>query len=124
MDNCPIPDAKLEKIVGMSEPSAYRLGAQNYINAKKRGEIPPPPKLTLQGYKAKADSEPEPESKPTEDKGDSEATEEYEHPELPDETKKTLPKPLRGKLKITKLSLKKPKQKSQKGRLFKCVQCG
>ena len=47
MDNPQIPDAKLEKIVGMSEPSAYRLGAQNYIEAKKRGEIPPPPKCTL-----------------------------------------------------------------------------
>ena len=29
MDNRPILDAKLEKIVGMSEPSSYRLGAQN-----------------------------------------------------------------------------------------------
>ena len=47
MDNCPIPDAKLEKIVGMSEPSAYRLSTTNYIDAKKRGEIPPPPKHTL-----------------------------------------------------------------------------
>ena len=29
------PDNKLEKIVGLSEPSAYRLGAQSYIDAKK-----------------------------------------------------------------------------------------
>ena len=29
----------------------------------------------------------------------------------------------RGKLKITKLTLKKPKQKSKKGRMFKCVRC-
>ena len=43
MDNKPIPDAKLEKIIGLSEPSAYRLGAQSYIDAKKRGELPPPP---------------------------------------------------------------------------------
>ena len=33
-DNRPIPDEKLEKIVGLSEPSAYRMGAQNYIAAK------------------------------------------------------------------------------------------
>ena len=36
VDNRPIPDAKLEKIVGLSEPSAYQLGAQSYIDAKKR----------------------------------------------------------------------------------------
>ena len=33
-DNRPIPDEKLEKIVGLSEPSAYRMGTQNYIAAK------------------------------------------------------------------------------------------
>ena len=54
----------------MSELSAYRLGAQNYIDAKKRGEIPPPPKHTLPGYKAK--SETEPENKTTEESADSE----------------------------------------------------
>ena len=43
VDNRPIPDAKLEKIVGLSEPSAYRLRVQSYIDAKKRGELPPPP---------------------------------------------------------------------------------
>ena len=52
----------------MSELSAYRLGAQNYIDAKKRGEIPPPPKHTLPGYKAK--SETEPENKTTEESAD------------------------------------------------------
>ena len=44
VDNRPIPDEKLEKIVGLSEPSAYQLGAQSYIEAKKRGELLPPPK--------------------------------------------------------------------------------
>ena len=43
LDKRPIPDEKLEKIVGLSEPSAYRMGAQNYIAAKHRGELPAPP---------------------------------------------------------------------------------
>ena len=47
------PMQKLEKIVGMSEPSAYRLGAQNYIETKRRVEIPPLPKRTLPGYRPK-----------------------------------------------------------------------
>ena len=51
VDNRPIPDAKLEKIVGMSEPLAYRLGAQHYIDAKKRGEILPPPNAPCQDTK-------------------------------------------------------------------------
>ena len=122
MDNWPIPDAKLEKIVGMSEPSAYRLSVQNYTEAKKRGEIPLPPKHTLPGYKAK--SETEPENKTTVESADSEATEDYTPTELPDETKTEQPKPVRGKLKITKLTLKKPMPRNQKGRMFKCVHCG
>ena len=68
VDNRPIPDAKLEKIMGLSEPSAYRLGVQSYIDAKKRGELPPPPKRTLPGFKAKPDTEPE--SKTSEDSTD------------------------------------------------------
>ena len=43
LDKRPIPDEKLEKIVGLSEPSAYRMGAQNYIEVKCRGELPAPP---------------------------------------------------------------------------------
>ena len=38
VDTRPLPDAKLEKIVGLSEPSAYRLGAQSYIDVKKEGK--------------------------------------------------------------------------------------
>ena len=52
LDKRPIPDEKLEKIVGLSEPSAYRMGAQNYIAAKRRGELPAPPTQTLPGFKA------------------------------------------------------------------------
>ena len=84
VDNRPIPDAKLEKIVALSEPSAYRLGAQSCIDAKKRGELPPPPKQTLPGFKAKPDIEPE--NKTSEDSTDSEATEIYDLPKLLDET--------------------------------------
>ena len=123
MDNRPIPDAKLEKIVGLSEPSAYRLGAQSYIDAKKRGELPPPPKQTLPGFKAKPDTEPK--NKTSEDSTDSEATEIYDLPKLPDETKSepVQAKPIRGKLQIKKLTLRKPSNKSHPKRMFKCVHC-
>ena len=121
MDNWPIPDAKLEKNIGMSEPYAYRLGAQNYIEAKNRGEIHPPPKHTPPGYKPK--SEIEPENKTTEESADSEETEDYP-PKLPDRTKSEQPKPVRGKLQITKLTLRKPMPKNHKSRMFKCVWCG
>ena len=105
VDNGPIPDAKLEKIVGLSEPSAYRLGAQSYIDAKKRGELPPRPKQTLPGFKAKPDTEPK--NKTSEDSTDSEATEIYDPPKLLDETKSqsAQEKPIRGKLQIKKLTL-------------------
>ena len=125
MDNKPIPDAKLEKIVGLSEPSAYRLGAQSYIDAKKRGELPPPPKQTLPGFKAKSGNEPE--DKTSEGSTDSEATEIYDPPKLLDETKleSAQARPLRGKLQIKKLTLRKPsiKSKPKPKRMFKCVRC-
>ena len=125
MDNKPIPDAKLEKIVGLSEPSAYRLGAQSYIDAKKRGELPPPPKQTLPGFKAKSGNEPE--DKTSEGSTDSEATEIYDPPKLPDETKleSAQTRPLRGKLQIKKLTLQKSsiKSKPKPKRMFKCVRC-
>ena len=102
VDNRPIPNAQLEKIVGLSEPSAYRLGAQSYINAKKRGELPPPPKQTLPGFKAKPDTELE--NRTSEDSTDSEATVIYDPPKLLDETRSesAQKKPLRGKLQIKK----------------------
>ena len=125
MDNKPIPDAKLEKIVGLSEPSAYRLGAQSYIDAKKRGELPPPPKQMLPGFKAKSGNEPE--DKTSEGSTDSEATEIYDPPKLLDETKleSAQARPLRGKLQIKKLTLRKPciKSKPKPKRMFKCVRC-
>ena len=126
VDNRPIPDAKLKKIVGLSEPSAYRLEAQSYIDAKKRGELPPPPKCTLPGYRAKPGSEPD--NKISEETTNSEATEAYDLPELLDETQtKPIPdqvKPLRGKLQITKLTLRKPRNQAHPRRMFKCICCG
>ena len=64
--------------MGLSEPSAYRLGVQSYIDAKKRGELPPPPECTLPGFKAKPDTEPE--NKTTEESTDSDATAIYDPP--------------------------------------------
>ena len=53
LDTRPSPDETIEKIVGLSKPSAYRLGAQHYIEAKRRGELPVPPVQTLPGFKTK-----------------------------------------------------------------------
>ena len=104
MDNKPIPDAKLEKIVGLSEPSAYRLRAQSYIDAKKRGELPPPQNKRCLASKPNPGNEPE--DKTSEGSTDSEATEIYDPPKLPDETKleSAQARPLRGKLQIKKLT--------------------
>ena len=122
VDLRPLPNAKLKKIVGLSEPSAYRLGAQSYIDAKKRGEILPPPKRTLPGFKVTPNTESE---KSTAESVDSDATEIYDPPELPDRTDLELEvnKPIKGKLQITKLILRKPKKKTHHKRMFKCVRC-
>ena len=37
LDSRPSLDSTVEKIIGLSEPLAYRLGAQVYIEAKRRG---------------------------------------------------------------------------------------
>ena len=123
VDNRPIPDAKLEKIVGLSEPSDYRLRVQSYIDAKKRGELPPPPKQTLPGFKTKSGNEPE--DKTIEGSTDSEATEIYDPPKLPDETKleSAQERPLRGTLQIKRLTLRKQSNKSKPKHMFKCVPC-
>ena len=75
LDKRPIPDEKLEKIVGLSEPSAYRMGAQNYIAAKCRGELPAPPTQTLPGFKANPHKLEQPEEPQAgEESTDSDAT--------------------------------------------------
>ena len=84
LDSRPPPDSTIEKIIGLSEPSSYRLGAQNYIEAKRRGELPPPPTQTLPGFKTKKCEKEE--DKPEEESADSEATVLFEPPTLPDET--------------------------------------
>ena len=91
---------------------------------QKRGGNYHPPKHTLPGFKAKPDTEPK--NKTTEESTDSDATEIYDPPELPDETKSDSEqvKLLRGKLQITKLTLRKPSNKASPKRMFKCICCG
>ena len=85
MDKRLIPDEKLEKIVGLSELSAYRMGAQNYIAAKRRGELPAPPAQTLPGFKANAPKSESPDEPLDGNKStDSNATIIYIPPKLPD----------------------------------------
>ena len=117
LDSRPPPDSTIEKIIGLSEPSSYRLGAQNYIEAKHRGELPLPPTQTLPGFKTKT-SEKE-EDKPEEESADSEATVLYEPSTLPDKTITDNAK--KGKLQIKKISLKKARPK--RNRIFKCAKC-
>ena len=117
LDSRPPPDSKVEKIIGLSEPSPYRLGAQNYIEAKRRGELPLPPTQTLRGFKTKTPEQEE--INPEEESADSEATELYEPPTLPDETPTDNTK--KGKLQIKKISLKKTR--ARRKRIFKCAKC-
>ena len=121
-DNRPIPDEKLEKIIGLSEPSAYRMGAQNYIAAKRRGELPAPPAQTLPGFKANVQKiEPSDETQDGAESTDSNATIIYTPPKLPDRTDS--PHKTKGKLHIKKLSLRKAKPVKKVHRTFKCIKC-
>ena len=121
-DNRPIPDEKLEKIVGLSEPSAYRMGAQNYIAAKRRGELPAPPMQTLPGFKSNVQkSEPLDETQDGNESTDSNATIIYTTPKLPDRPDSSHKN--KGKLHIKKLSLRKARPVKKGHRLFRCLKC-
>ena len=122
MDKRPIPDEKLENIVGLSEPSTYGMGAQNYIAAKHRGELPAPPTQTLPGFKANAPkSEPPDEPLDGNESTDSNATIIYTPPKLPD--RMDTPHKNKGKLHIKKLTLHKAKPVKKGHRLFRCIKC-
>ena len=123
LDKRPIPDEKLEKIVGLSKLSAYRMGAQNYIAAKCRGELPAPPIQTLPSFKPnphKLEQLEEPQA--GEENMDSDNTIIYTPPKLQDrmDPTKTATK---GKLHIKKLSLHKAKPTKKGHHLFRCVKC-
>ena len=139
-----LPDEtpKMVKIKGLSEPSPYRIAAQQFISAQKHGLLPPPPNQRLPGVKAKSSSS----SENDEANGGSDSTIDYDPPKpdndpdytLPDETDvqeqneeselEPAPKP-RPKLKLVLgfktygiKKRKKPKYISQ-NRKFKCVKC-
>ena len=118
----PLPDEKLEKIVGLSEPSAYRMGAQNFITAKRRGELPAPPTQTLPGFKSKVQKSKEAGETPdVNDSTDSNATIIYTPPKLPDRTDSS--HKIKGKLHIKRLSLRKARPMKKGHRLFRCIRC-
>ena len=119
LDSRPAPDSTVEKIVGLSEPSAYRLGAQSYIEAKRHGELPLPPVQTLPGFKTKKRDNAV-EEPVEEESADSEATVLLTPPTLPDATDHPTPK--KGKLKIKKLSLRNAVP-PKRARMFKCAKC-
>ena len=121
-DNRPIPDEKLEKIVGLSEPSAYRMGDQKYIVAKRRGELPAPPIQTLPGFKTNVQKpEPMDVTQDGDESNDSNATIIQTPPELQDRTDS--PPRSRGKLHIKKLSLRKARPVKKGQRVFRCIKC-
>ena len=124
LDKRPIPDEKLEKILGLSEPSAYRMGAQNYIAAKRKGELPAPPTQTLPGFKSnphKLEKPKEPQA--GEENMDSDDTIIYTPPKLQDRTDPPKKTATKGILHIKKLSLLKAKPSKKGHRLFRCVKC-
>ena len=125
LDKRPIPDEKLEKIVGLSEPSAYRMGAQNYIEAKRRGELPAPSRQTLPGFKANPPKSEQPEEQPdaANESADSDATIIQTPSKLPDKMDTTQKVITKGKLHIKKLSLCKTRPTKKGHRLFKCIKC-
>ena len=84
LDKRPTPDKQLETIVCLSEPSAYRMGAQKYIAAKRRGELPAPPTQTLPSFKANPPKLEQPEEPhAAEESTDSDATIIYTPPHTP-----------------------------------------
>ena len=65
----------------------YRMGAQNYIEAKHRGELPAPPKQTLSGFKANPPKSELPEEPDVANEiTDSDATIIHSPPKVLDET--------------------------------------
>ena len=118
LDRRPIPDEKLEKIVGLSEPPAYRMGAQSYTEAKRRGELPAPPKQTLPGFKANLPKMEQPEGPDVANEStDSDATIIYTPQNSWTEWIS------KGKLHIKKLSLRKARPTKKGHQLFKCIKC-
>ena len=87
----------------MSEPSAYRMGAQNYITAKRRGVLPALPTQTLPGFKANPHKLEQPEEPQAgEESMDSEDTIIYTPPKLQDRTDSSKKTVTKGKLHIKK----------------------
>ena len=139
-----LPDEtpKMVKIRGLSEPSPYRIAAQQFISAQKHGLLPPPPNQRLPGVKIKSSSS----SENDEANGGSDSTIDYVPPKpdadpdytLPDETDvpdqieepelKPTPKQ-RPKLKLVlgfkTYGIKKPKKPKyvSQNRKFRCVKC-
>ena len=98
------------------------MGAQNYIAAKRRGELPAPPTQTLPGFKSNVQKSKEPdETRDGNDSTDSNATIIYTPLKLPDRTDSSHKN--KGKLHIQKLSLFKARPLKKGHRLFRCIRC-
>ena len=98
------------------------MGAQNYIAAKRCGELPAPPTQTLPGFKANMQKlEPLDETQDGDESTDSNAAIIYTPPKLPDRTDS--PHKKKGKLHIKKLSLCKARPVKKGHRLFRCIKC-
>ena len=98
------------------------MGAQNYIAAKHRGELPAPPTQTLPGFKANVQKVELPEVPQVGNESmDSDTIIIYTLPKLLDRT--DTPKKTKGKLHIKKLSLHKAKPAKKGWRLFRCIKC-
>ena len=118
------------KITGLSEPSPYRLAAQKFIDAQRKGMAPPPPNQSLPGLKVKSPEQSEADH--DDDSSESSASTIPYDPDqdfgakLPDDTQEDgdIKTPVKRRV-VTGFKIygiRKPKLKI-KGRKFRCVKC-
>ena len=118
------------KITGLSEPSPYRLAAQKFIDAQRKGLTPPPPNQSLPGLKVKSPEQSE--ADPDDASNESNAStipydpDEASREILPEETQEDHDTEIPVKKRVVTgfkiYGIRKPKLNT-KCRKFRCVRC-
>ena len=121
----------LVKITGLSEPSPYRLAAQKFIEAQRKGLAPPPPNQSLPGLKVKSPDHSEAGLADDSSESSSASTVVYDPTsdfgvKLPEDTQEDTDTKTPVKKRVVTgfkiYGIRKPKLKT-KGRKFRCVRC-
>ena len=120
------------KITGLSEPSPYRLAAQKFIDAQRKGLTPPPPNQSLPGLKVKSPEQSEADPDYASSESESSASTilydpgEVSKVKLPDETQEDEDTETPVKKRVVTgfkiYGIRKPKL-NIKCRKFRCVCC-